>query len=349
VISAAVGRRRVVLAAGALVALVVAGCAGQADSTAQPLAPAAPGQGLRSPGIPDINPRWRSCANEPSAQRGAADSDAFVLPRLSDTFRPVAAIICAETTQRRPDGGTDAVAIEDRVDDLTMLLLALGLPDEPPLSEPAADDESPVTGCNLIGYIAPSLVLLDAQGRWVRPGIPTATCGGPRGEVTKAMDTMRRTRIATRVLHEAESAEAAAAGCGDTWADMVWVTGTDSTTKSAELAELADDGEPVRMCLYRVTAAEQRTDKPRGDFISGGLLPADRWAVIKRQVRAAGPAKPCSTPASRFVLLRTPADVYVELDGCLRILAPAAPRGDGTSSDTLLQAPAALPGLLAKP
>lgn len=43
---------------------------------------------------------------------------------------------------------------------------------------------------------------------------------------------LRRTRIAARVLREVESAEAAAAGCSEVVADMVWVTGTHSTTES---------------------------------------------------------------------------------------------------------------------
>ncbi|GGQ43823.1 hypothetical protein [Couchioplanes azureus] len=348
-IAAVTGRCRAALAACVLLTLSAFGCAGRTDNTAQQLAPAAPAQELRSPGVPQIHPRWQSCANEPSTRPGPDDSKALTLPHLTDTFQPVAAIICAGGPQRRPDGGQDAVAIEDRVNDVATLLTALRLPDEPPLFEPADDDDSPITACTMDLVVPPWLVLLDAEGRWVRPGIPFDACGKPRVEVLTAVEKAQRTRIATRVLHEIESAEAAATGCSDEWADMVWVYGTDSAARPTEdLAKLADDGSPVRACIYRVPAGEQRSDKPRGEVVSRNLLPAERWAAIRRHVQAAGPVQACSTPASHFALL-LPGEIYVELDGCRRILAPAAPRGDGTSSDTLRQAPAALPALLTTP
>ncbi|OJF12539.1 hypothetical protein [Couchioplanes caeruleus] len=344
-----IGRRGAALAATVLLTLSVFGCADQTGNTAQPLAPAVPAQDLRSPGAPQVHPRWQSCSKEPSSyQRGDDDSAALTMPRLAGNFHPVAAIICGLGPQHRPDGGIDAIAAEDRVDDVAALLTALHLPDEPPLPEPSDDDESPVRACTMNLVLPPWLALLDAEGRWVRPGIPLDACGHPRYEVMTAIDKARRTRIATRVLQEIESAEAAATGCSDVWADMVWVTGMDSATRPAEdLAVLADDGASVHACIYRVPVGEQRSEKPRGAVVSRHLLPAGRWAAIKRQVEAAGPVQACSTPASRFALLM-PTDIYVELDGCQRILAPAAPRGDGTSSDTLRQAPAALPALLTK-
>jgi hypothetical protein len=358
-------RRGAALAVGALLAVALAGCAGQASGTgaadAQSLVPA---PDLRSPGTPQVHPRWRSCAAEPQLRPHAEGGD-IVLPPLGAAFHPVAAVMCRESQQRRPDGGLDAVAVEERADKVAALVTALRLPDDAPLPEapppgtplpewsgpPLPDDflgAEPVgTLCTADGYAPPKLVLLDARGRWVRPGIPRDSCGKPRPEFTAALEQVRWTRVTTRVLGEIESAEAAASGCDQVYGDMVWTATVYPTDKQGELAPLAEDAAPVRMCVYRVAAGQQPTDKPRGDFVSGGLLPPGRWAAVRRHLQASGPAAPCTTPASRFALLNTSGgQIFVELDGCRRLLAPTVVPGDDISFDVLWQAPPALPALL---
>lgn len=348
-IVAAMTRGGAALAVAGVLTLAAVGCAGQVSSSgpaeAQAPASAAPGQDLRSPGAPQIHPRWRSCASEPSMRGQDDGTDAAMRLRLIGTFRPVAAVRCGEGTQRRTDGGTDAVAVEERADEVAALLAALRLPDAPP-PEPSDGELS----CTADAYLPPRLVLLDSQGRWVRPGIPRDACDKPLAEVTAALDELRWTRVTTRVLQEIESAEAAASGCGEVSTDMVWFTGFYPPTRQAGLAPLAEDAAAVRLCIYRVKANEQGSDKPQGDFVSGGLLPPGRWAAVKREIQASRPATPCTTPADRFALLTTPqGDISVELDGCRRLVAPAVLPGDGTSFDTLRQASAALPALLTQP
>jgi hypothetical protein len=82
----------------------------------------------------------------------------------------------------------------------------------------------------------------------------------------------------------------------------------------------------VTVCVYRVAAGDQGSDKPRGDLVSGGPLPTGRWPAVKRQIQASEPVTAaCTIPSSRFVLLRTPHEqIDVELDGCRRLLAPSA-------------------------
>ncbi|MEU4218203.1 hypothetical protein [Actinoplanes sp. NPDC026623] len=337
------------LAAGGVLTLVAAGCAGQVTGAgpagAQMSGSAEPAPDPRPSNAPRIHPRWGSCAGEPSMRNQNGDSDDVTSLRLIGTFRPVAAVMCGEATRRRPDGGTDGIGVEDRADDVAALLAALRLPDAPPPSpEPSADDLSPDMICTADGYAQPRLVLLDGRGRWVRPGIPRDDCGKPRAEVSAAMEKLRWTRTATRVLQEIESAEAAASGCDQVFTDMVWFTGFYPPAQQGDLAPLADDAASVRLCIYRVKEREPDNDKPQGDFVSGGLLPPARWAAVKRAVRASGEAGTCTTPANRFARLETPqGDIYVELDGCRRLVAP------GVSSDALRQAPAALPALLTKP
>jgi len=277
-------------------------------------------------------------------------NDAVSLLRFADTFHPVAAVMCREDTQQRPDGGTDAIAVEDRADDVAALLAALRLPDAPPPSpEPSAGDESPDSDliCTADGYSPPRLVLRDRQGRWVRPWIPRDDCGKPLAEAKAAMDKLRWTRVATRVLGEVESAEAAASGCDQVFTDMVWFTGVYPPTRQGDLAPLADDAASIRLCIYQVKASGRDSEKPQGDFAAGGTLPTNRWAAVKRAVQTSGKATTCTTPANRFARLVTPrGDIYVELDGCRRLVAQGVVPADGTSLDTIWQASTDLPALL---
>jgi hypothetical protein len=343
---AAMARVGAALAVGGVLTLAAAGCAGQVSGTgtadAQSLASAEPAPEPRPSSAPQIHPQWRACAGEPSMQPQDEGIDAAPLPVFADTFHPVAAVMCREDTRRRADGGTDAIAVEDRADDVTALLAALRRPDAPP--------PDPDEFCNLDGYITPRLVLLDGQGRWVRPRIPRDACDKPLAEAAAAIDKLHWTRVTTRVVGEVESADAAASGCDQVYTDMVWFTGVYPPTRQGDLAPPADDAASVRLCIYQVKPSGRDSEKPQGDFVSGGMLPAGRWAAVKRAVRASGKATPCTTPANRFARLETPqGDVYVELDGCRRLVAPGVLPGDGTIGDTIWQASTDLPALLTKP
>lgn len=339
------------LAVSGVLALVAAGCAGQVNGTG-PAASAEPALDPLPSQASQIQPRWRSCAGEPSMQPLDEGTDAAPLLHFDGTFRPVAAVLCREDTQRRPDGGIDAIAVEDRADDVAALLTALRLPDVPPPSAPPASDGSPDPDliCTADGYLPPRLVLLDDQGRWLRPRIPRDSCGKPLAEATAALDALRWTRVTTRVLGETESAGAAASGCDQVSTDMVWFTGVHPPTRKGDLAPLADDAASVRLCIYQVEASGRDSEKPQGDFVSGSMLPAGRWAAVKRTVQASGEATTCATPATRFARLETPrGDIHVELDGCRRLVGPGVLPDDGTGFDTIRQASADLPALLTGP
>ncbi|WP_250033746.1 hypothetical protein [Paractinoplanes maris] len=358
--AAGMARVGAALAVGGVLTLAAAGCAGQVSdigpADAQSLASAEAVPDPRPSGAPQIHPRWRACAGEPSMRPQDEGNNAAPLPQFAGSFHPVAAVRCREDTQRRPDGGTDSIAVEDRADNVAALLAALRLPDAPPPSPPSPE---PPTGdvppdpdliCTADGYFPPRLVLLDGQGRWVRPRIPLDTCGKPLAAATAALDKLHWTRVTTRVVGEVESAEAAASGCDQVQTDMVWFTGVYPPTWQGDLVPPAGDAASVRLCVYQVKASGRDSEKPQGDFVSGGMLPAGRWAAVRRAVQISGEATPCTTPANRFARLETPrGDIYVELDGCRRLVAPGVFAGDGTTGDTIWQAPTDLPALLTKP
>jgi hypothetical protein len=344
-LAATVARSGAALAAGTALTLVAAGCAGQVNGPGPAAAPSSAEPAPAPSAVPGIHVRWRSCAGEPSLQPLSDGSDATPLPPSTGAFRPVAAVMCREDTRRRPDGGTDATAVEDRADDVAAMLAALRLPGAPPS---AGTSDGLI--CTADGYLPPRLVLLDERGRWLRPAIPRDACDKPLAEVTTALDALRWTRVATRVLGEVESAEAAASGCDQIHTDMVWFTGVAPPTRQGVLALSADDTAPVRLCVYRVRASGRDSEKPQGEFVSGGLLPAGRWAAVKRAIRSSGEPAACATPADRFARLVTPrGDIHVELDGCRRLVAPAVAPGDANGFDALRQAPADLSSLLTTP
>ncbi|MER7444525.1 hypothetical protein [Micromonospora avicenniae] len=283
--------------------------------------------------------RWTSCADVVPEMTTAGPrigaGDAVALPRLDGDFTPVAAVICELKTQQRPDGGQDGVATERRADEVDALVTALRLPDEP-----RTDGH-----CTLEGVVLPWLVLVDADGRWVRPDVPVDRCRKPRREVREALDALPLTTVATRKVAELVSAEAAAAGCKQRWKDVIALQATPEPDASRKaLPEPFPAGHQFRVCVYEVLKSEPGT----GNFVYGTVLSPDHRTAIEQGLKAAGSAAPCSARASRFALLWsvTSADTqtYVELDGCHRIMMVVPPGGP-----IIAQGDAALAELIGKP
>ncbi|SCE98453.1 hypothetical protein GA0070607_3989 [Micromonospora coriariae] len=285
--------------------------------------------------------RWTSCADAAPEMatpgfRITAE-DVVVLPRLDGDFTPTAVVICGHETQRRADGGEDIVATERRADDVAALVTALRLPDESSTNR---------GGCFMMLALAPWLAVVDADGRWMRPGIPLDSCRKPRPEVREALDALPLTTVATRPIAEVESAEAATAGCSQRWKDMLSVETTRKPgPRTGALPELFPAAQQIRLCVYQVPKSAEGSD---GEFAHGTVLPADRRAAIEHALDAAGPAESCNGHASRFALLWSVAggdpQTYVELDGCHRIMVVAASDGP-----VLAQGDAALAELIDKP
>ncbi len=262
------------------------------------------------------------------------------MPRLAATFVPVSLVLCDQQPRRRPDGGEDLVGTERSSTDVDALVSALRLPDEVPTDGM----------CTQEFVELPWFALRDAAGRWTRAAAPRDACRKPRTEVRQALAALQLDTVSTWAIRELDSAAAVKAACSQSWADMVWVeTSQGLRSRAAPMPpDLFNGATTLRLCAYDVPAAERGTDKPGGSFVYGGLLQGPEQAVVAAELGRAGPvAGDCAAPARRFALLRTADDagptIYVELDGCRRILL--TPR---SGAATLAQAGSTLVAVLAK-
>ncbi|MET7750404.1 hypothetical protein [Micromonospora sp. NPDC005367] len=307
------------------------------------LAGCAPTQKDLADGVAAGNPggqgRWTSCAEVAPEMTTAGfmvtAKDAGGLPPLDDGFSPVAVVICGQETQQRPDGGQDRVLTERRTDEVDGLVASLRLPDEP-FGAGACTMELPG---------APWLALIDAGGRWTRPGMPLDRCGKLRSEVKEALDALPMTTVSTRTVAELVSAEAAAAGCSQGWKDMIAVETTmNPDAPRRALPEPLPAGRQIRLCVYELS----KNDPGTGNFVHGTVLPPERQTAIGQALRQAGPVAVCTEQSRRFALLWPTSgedpQTYVELDGCHRIMVVGGVRSPG--GPVMAQGDAALAELI---
>lgn len=320
--------KRIPIAALALALVATVGACARPEDVASGF-----GGGLTIPvqrtAAPQGGAAWTSC-------QAMSGTDAFSppvdRPLLSTDFEASGVVVCDEAPEKNSAGGEDMVAYERRGEKIDALVAALRLPDEPPTNGFCTMDLRGVRW----------FALLDASGRWLRPGVPVDACGKVRMEVVNAADALELKDISRRVIAVITSVEAAAAGCSQGWSDMVWAETAMPPGRDFAKPDRAPfaAGASVRMCVYAVPRSERGSAKPGGTFESGHVLSADTWAAIATAVAKTTPAKACTTPASRFALLRQTNDlggeVYVELDACQRVMV------EGMNGSTLGQADASL-------
>ncbi|MCF0092235.1 hypothetical protein [Micromonospora sp. MH99] len=306
-----------------LCGLVLSGCAGPVNTP-------------NDPGPAEIVGKWTSCAEvapqagvvlpvPPGSGGPAAPTPAGTEPkigRIDAAFVPVAAVLCGREVRPRAGGGREQVATERRADEIGALVTALRLPDQGRGRGEVA--------CTLDLLIPPWLALLDDRGRWLRPYLPTDSCGKPRPQVRAALDGLRLTTVDTRTVGLVESSAAETAGCEQRWSDMVWVE-THLGRPGRVVPGASPTAGPLRLCVYEVPPSERGGGKPAGDFVYGGPLPPQRQAKALQALATTRPAADCATPASRFAVLRSldggGPEWYVELDACRRFLVVASPGG----------------------
>ena len=118
-----------------------------------------------------------------SGDAGTPHADAPDAGRVPDDFLPVSVVVCAPGGTLQDSSGTwVALTASRREGDLDPLVAALRRPSAPRGGT-----------CSSAAVVAPSLWLVDALGRAIRPVWPTDRCGAPQKAVSTALDALEET------------------------------------------------------------------------------------------------------------------------------------------------------------
>jgi hypothetical protein len=152
---------------------------------------------------------------------------------------------------------------------------------------------------------------------------PLDECGHLRKEVLAAADGVHWTEVASRRLRQITPQGALDSGCAADWKDMPAIEGADAAARHGRgTLDTMAKATSVHACTYRIT---ERGDVPVGSFEAGRTLDAAAWQAVLQTLESAPAASDgCTIPGQRFTVLSDAASrsLYVELDGCRRVLTP---------------------------
>ncbi len=227
---------------------------------------------------------------------------------LPQDFRPVALHACSVDVETVPGKGQWLVATQrNATSGLEALVTALR----------AADEHSGDGACAANFDPDPMVWLIDAHGRGVLPRWPRNGCGHLQPAATAALAAVSFTTTETHRLRQITPQAVIDSGCATGWKDMLPLAAASGGSGDAgSLAALGKEDSPP-LCVYRVT---ERGDTPSGTLVRGRRLTATQTASLISLLEAAGPQRPCQAQANLFAVIGTSGSVYVELDGCQRVL-----------------------------
>src|SRR5215212_2363688 len=224
---------------------------------------------------------------------------------------PAAFVQCDVVTERVPGRGEWTMRRERQaVAGTEALAAALRLPN------------LPSTGDSCLAYadVPPELWALDGAGRAVLVHWPLDGCGHLRREAPTAHAAVHWGPWATRRLRQVVSQAAIDSGCVDRIKQMAAIEGPRARS-AGTLGDLTRV-RSVNACTY---AIDDRSATPTGAFEAGRTITGPAWQDVRGALESAPPAtRGCSTLGQRFAVLTADpgGNVYVELDGCRRVLLP---------------------------
>ena len=133
----------------------------------------------------EIHAAWPSCRELGAFSSREAEQPDFGRGSIPDDFSATSAVRCVfGETERTSGDGLERRATEP--DELAALERYLSRPSET-VAFPGRQ------ACNAMGWYPPWLFLVDADGHWIRPQIPTDVCGFPLDLWSNASSSSRTT------------------------------------------------------------------------------------------------------------------------------------------------------------
>jgi hypothetical protein len=172
-------------------------------------------------------------------------------------------------------------------------------------------DAPTAEACTADMVIPPHLVLVNAEGKAIRPAFPQDSCGKPRLEARQAVERMSFRVVEETPVEQVQSQQSIDVGCDETYKDVIALTGAD--VKSAPASPIWQAPfSAIGVCVY----------DSAGKFVAGHTVRDEAAKALGAMLDAVGPASACSTPHTSFAVLTVPggASASLELDGCRRLL-----------------------------
>jgi hypothetical protein len=206
---------------------------------------------------------------------------------------------------------------------LERLVAALRLPSEPMANEFCTAE-----------LRLPTVVLLELDTRLLPVVTPKDECGKTRPEVIEAYRALTWTEVHRTRVAQVRSEAAVVAGC-EVWKDVLAIEAP-TARPGGPGGVAAPPAAQTRICRYRSVyppgwtpdaVGEVVEGRPEGGFTASPTQVAD----VVEAIDGAGPAARCVRTHTTFAIVQLGTDqAYVELDGCLRILAPDGTLRQGT-------------------
>jgi hypothetical protein len=257
-----------------------------------------------------------TAADEPPQDGPQTDYDG----RLTKDFEPVAAFLCFDEHRRFPGDGEWQVLVGQRLlGDLQPLRRALLKPDTPQPFVSAG-----VTyACAGSLVIRPTLILVTASGRQLRPRPPVDYCHDQLAAVDAAMSPLRHVSVQALKLRQLQTqarldltAKALQVGCQPAWKDP-FSHGMVPSGLSAGGAFVALPG-TATACLYAASASQPL----EVDFVAGRRLTAQQTRALLDAADLPGRRGGCAKPHTGLLLV-TKGQVLIaqiEVGGCSRVI-----------------------------
>ncbi len=228
------------------------------------------------------------------------------------TAEPTLFARCTTKTERVRGRGEWSVRVEEHADgDIAPLAAALRLP-----------DEDSGGSCSAVATGVPELYAADATGRALLVRWPIGVCGQPRAEVEAALARLTWRPAVRHRLKQVRTEAAIDSGCEERMKNMAAVEGFRPDRSGIGSPGSSAVPPVVRACTYTI---DERGDTPVGQYVSGGTTTVAIWRAVILALRSAPSAQPgCTTEGRRFTVVDAApyGSLYVELDGCRRVLLP---------------------------